>query len=339
VNKTPFERDIHDQPAALRAFAASAPPAALHDVELDRYDRIVLTGMGSSHFAALPTWRRLVDAGLSAWWVDAGQLLDAPGLITPDTLLIATSQSGASAEVETLLNTASAKPRTVIGVTNDPASVLAGYSDILLELHSGAESTVSTKSYLNTLAAHGSLTAALLRRPCGTEDVTATADLLERTVPDRSLTDVAEQAVELPGARMAFVGNQDHAATAMYAGLIMKEAAKVPAEGFIGGQFRHGPLELAGPGLVVTLFGTYADDTNRSLHQLATDLIATGSCVLLVGDLELPGARTVAAPHGGTLAELASGALVAQYLAVSVGTAKDIEPGAFSYAHKVTTTL
>ena len=95
----PFERDMDDQAQALRAFTQSALPLAVTRLLRGRYDRIVLTGMGSSHFAALPGWRRLADAGHPAWWVDTGQLLDAPGLITPGTLLVATSQSGASAEV------------------------------------------------------------------------------------------------------------------------------------------------------------------------------------------------------------------------------------------------
>jgi len=36
--------------------------------------------------------------------------------------------------------------------------------------------------------------------------------------------------------------------------LLLKEVTKLPAESFIGGEFRHGPLELAGPGLVAVVF-------------------------------------------------------------------------------------
>ena len=294
--------------------------------------------MGSSHYAGLPTWRQLVASGHPAWWVDAGQLLDAPGLITSDTLLVATSQSGASAEVEMLLDRPSTTPRTVIGVTNNPGSVLAERSDVVVDLHSGPEATVSTKSYLNTLAAHARLTSALLDRPDDT-DIACAADALAAVAPTEDLVELAQHAAQARDARLAFVGNQDHAATALYAGLIMKEAAKVAAEGYVGGQFRHGPLELAGPGLVTTLFGTYHDDRNRSLHQLAEDLVATGSRVLLIGDLQVPGAVTIPVPQRGQLVELATGALAAQYLAVLIATAKGIVPGAFSYASKVTTTL
>jgi glucosamine--fructose-6-phosphate aminotransferase (isomerizing) len=113
----------------------------------------------------------------------------------------------------------------------------------------------------------------------------------------------------------------------------------VAAEGFIGGQFRHGPLELAGPGLAAVLFGAWAGDTSTPLPGLAADLIASGADVTLVGDLVRPGARTIVIPRGSTLTELATGAVVAQYIAVRIARARGIEPGQFAYGRKVTTTL
>src|SRR4051812_14400087 len=104
---SPLELDIAAQADALRAFARSPAHGGLDPAGRDRYDRIVLTGMGSSHFAALPTWRSLVATGRPAWWVDSGQLLETPDLVTPDTLLIATSQSGASGEVAALFGSSS----------------------------------------------------------------------------------------------------------------------------------------------------------------------------------------------------------------------------------------
>jgi hypothetical protein len=35
-----------------------------------RYDRVVFTGTGAAHIAALPAWRRLLSAGQPAAWVD-----------------------------------------------------------------------------------------------------------------------------------------------------------------------------------------------------------------------------------------------------------------------------
>ena len=74
-----------------------------------------------------PGWRLVVAAGRGAWWVDSGQLLDSPRLITPDTLLVVTSQSGASGEVAALLDPGGDQPlvpRAVVGITNDNGSPL-----------------------------------------------------------------------------------------------------------------------------------------------------------------------------------------------------------------------
>jgi glutamine---fructose-6-phosphate transaminase (isomerizing) len=343
VTLSPFELDIAAQPDALRAFAHAVTSSDLTAVLRRQYDRIIFTGMGSSHFAALPSWRRLVAADCRTWWIDTGQLLDNARLITPATLLVITSQSGASAEITALLTPGDhslVRPGAVVGITNAADSLLAGHADAIIELRSGPEATVSTKSYLNSLAAHQQLLQLLTADATSALAVTDTANLLEDL---DALTDAADAvAAALTSAgnpRIAYIGTKDQAATALYAGLITKEAAKIPAEGFIGGEFRHGPLELAGPGLTAVLFGAWTDDTAAPLPALAADLIGSGSDVTLVGDLVINDARTIAIPRGKTLTELAAGAVVAQHVAVSIARARGIEPGAFAYGRKVTTTL
>ncbi|MFZ0048902.1 MAG: SIS domain-containing protein [Streptosporangiaceae bacterium] len=343
VPLSPFELDIAAQPDALRQFAASAAASSeVAGVLCADYDRVVFTGMGSSHFAALPSWRQLVATGRGAWWVDSGQLLDSPRLITPETLLVITSQSGASGEVAALLDADGDQPvvpRAVVGITNDEGSSLASSSDAVIALHSGSEATVSTKSYLNSLAAHQHLLGIMAGAPPATGSVTDTAKLLEDLNPAADATALAEILTAADNPRIAYIGCKDHAATALYAGLITKEAAKVAAEGFIGGEFRHGPLELAGPGLAAVLFGAWAGDTSSPLPALADDLIASGADVTLVGDLEQRGARTVPIPRGSSLTELGAAAVVAQHIAVRIARARGIEPGSFAYGRKVTTIL
>jgi glucosamine--fructose-6-phosphate aminotransferase (isomerizing) len=254
---------------------------------------------------------------------------------------VVTSQSGASGEIAALLGPAdpgpSPRPRAVVGITNEPDSPLGRASDAVIGLHSGPEATVSTKSYLNSLAAHQQLLRALTGTPA--DSPAGTAKAISDLNPVPAATALAEAVTTTGHPRIAFIGARDDAATALYAGLITKEAAKVAAEGFIGGQFRHGPLELAGPGLAAVLFGAFAEGGAGPISSLATDLAATGADVTLIGDLELPGTRTIAIPRGTTLTELAAGAVVAQHIAVRIARARGIEPGAFAYGQKVTTIL
>ena len=327
---SPFETDIADQADALRAFLAAPAPDTLASVVGRPYGRIVLTGMGSSHYAALPTWRRIVATGRPAWWVDSGQLLDAPELVTPDTLLVVTSQSGASGEVVALLD--SFKPAALVGITNDADSPLGRGADVVLGLHSGTEATVSTKSYLNTLAAH-ELLADTATGTYSRRGAAAVAAVSGFEVPG-FLDDVAN-GIAADDGRLVYVGFSDHAATSLYSGLITKEGAKIPADGYAGGQFRHGPLELAGPGLTAVLFN--GDVENASANQLGADLIDTGSTVVAVGAVS-PATHRIPGPSG-LLAQLAHGALVAQHLTVAVARARGITPGAFAYGSKITASL
>jgi glucosamine--fructose-6-phosphate aminotransferase (isomerizing) len=341
---TPFEEDVLEQPAALQRLAAALLPNDFARIASQDWDRVVFTGMGSSHFAGMPTWRSVCATGRSAWSIDTGQLLDSPELITPKTLLIATSQSGASGEIVELLNRIQGRsiaPGVLVGITNDESSPLAQAADLNLPLHSGPEATVSTKSYLNTLGVHRYIAGVFTgENPAAVvEEILQTAATVAHAIESSDLNEVATAALAYDHYRVAMVARRDDSATALYAALITKEASKVAAEGFVGGQFRHGPFELAGEGLTVLLFGLRADRPDESLRRLAADLIATGSSVLVVGDDEIPGARTVQAPGRFSLEGLATGAVIAELFAISLARANGVTPGSFAYGSKITRAL
>lgn len=335
---SPFELDMLGQPAALRDLLAAPRPSRPASQPIGAYERIVITGMGSSHYAGLRTWRRLVAAGLPAWWIGTAELLDSLELVTPGSLLIATSQSGASGEIVALFDALRARgvqPET-IGVTNDEHSPLAQAAGAVVALHSGDEATVSTKSYINTLAAHEDLTERLLG---GTSHV---VDELTRGLSPLESDAHAiptSVAVETAGAaipRIALIGDGDHGATALYGGLIIKEATKLPAEGFVAGNFRHGPLEMAGPGLTALFIGLRASAAGEALRRLATDVAGTGATVLTLGSTTAPGCTAVADDMDDGFAGLALGALVCQRFSVSLARARGIVPGEFRFGQKVT---
>ncbi|MGN6409234.1 MAG: SIS domain-containing protein [Curtobacterium sp.] len=336
--------DIREQPAALRRQADAPLPAALAAVDLRAHDRIVLTGMGSSDYAAVPIERALAARGLPVVRIDAGQLLDVPDRVTDRTLVWATSQSGRSGEVAALADalTGARKPALTIATTDDTSSPLAAMADIVLELHSGPEATVSTKSYLNTLAAQqraltvmtgGSLDAV-------DEDVRRTADDVARLLDAWPDTDAfAAEAWNAPRSRFAYIGIGDDAATALTGALITKESAKVPVEGFVGGAFRHGPYELAGPGLTAVLFGPGNPD-DPFLPGLARDLVASGATVRTVGPTAYDGTELLATPQDGSaLARLAVGSVRTQLLTLGFAAATGEVPGRFRFGQKVTAAL
>jgi glucosamine--fructose-6-phosphate aminotransferase (isomerizing) len=340
---TPFELDMRAQPTALRALVGRGIDTDTRQLLTRPWDRIVLTGMGSSHYVALPTWRTLLGNGRPAWAIDTGDLLENQGLLTPNTLLVATSQSGASGEMVELLDR-TAGPRgtrvgAVVGIAAAEDSPLATRSDAFIALCSGAEATVSTKSYLNSLVVHQQLTDALLGHDT-TEDVLRSVIENVAVMLGRDLAPgIGEQVLDVPRPRVAAIGKGDSAATALYAALITKESSKVPMEGYVGGEFRHGPYELAGPGLTAFIYaaGAPADDT--TLPTLAQDLVASGAAVYSIGGPALPGVHVLDVPQGSPLSALACSAVVAEQIAVSLARANDVVPGDFIFGSKVTTAL
>lgn len=332
---TPYETDIALQPDAIAAQLNNPMPEALRAVQLETYDRIILTGMGSSDYALIPVERALAARGYPVWRVDAGRLLDMGSLITENTLLWATSQSGMSGEIVALLEKGH-RPRTIIGLTNDRESVLAKKADVLITLESGDEATVSSKSYLNTLIACHRALATLLGENeadvCGT--VLHVQDNIKRLVAETQPTiEITEQLFAAKRPRVAYIGTGSFAANALTGALITKEASKVSAEGFVGGEFRHGPLETSGEGMLAVLLGNPGDET---LERLASEMVANGTQVVTIGQAPYAGSTLLPVPAGEELGQLLCGFIYIEHLTVALARKNGFIPGHFLYGQKIT---
>lgn len=338
VQSSPYERDIQDQITALEAQLAYRLPTALGELDLHDFGRIVLAGMGSSDYSMILVERELLSCGLPVWRVDAGKLLDTPELITPDTLLWLTSQSGMSGEVVALLDKLQGerRPATIIGVTNGEDSELARHSDIVVALKSGSEATVSSKSYLNTLLAQQRILCALTGQSetALLADVTAfLPQIAEQIVDDAFVQPLTEALFSHPHPRVALIATGADGATAMTGALILKEASKMAAEGYLGGEFRHGPMETSGAGMLAVLIG---DEGSETLARLAEELDGNGTTVVTIGPERYGTGMHLSAPSGQPLLRLIGGMLYIQHMTVAFARAKNLQPGQFLYGQKIT---
>lgn len=321
-------KDVLGQPAALSNTLAGletfARPAC-------RFKRVVLTGMGSSFHALHPLHLRLIESGISSVMAETSELVHyMPALIAPDSLLVVVSQSGASAEVIRLLDAAGGRS-PVIAVTNTAGSPLAAGSEYVVETRAGEEATVSTKTYVATLAALEWLGAVLT----GVESSPILAALR------RACNEMAEylSGWEAHVRSLAeFLGGVDHLflvgrgaslASAGTGGLILKEAAHFPAEGMSSAAFRHGPLEMVRPGILVCVFAGAAHTIGLN-RRLAVDVEAAGGKVAWIGeDSEMQALRVAALP----LLEI----LPVQMISIALAARAGREPGVFARLTKVTT--
>lgn len=333
-----YEKDILQQSNALNDQFNYELPVALHTLNLQSYDRIILAGMGSSDYALIPIERALIMHGFPIWRIDAGRLLDMPDLITSNSLLWMTSQSGMSGEVVKLLDIM-AKPKTLLAVTNDINSTLAQRADIVVELRSGSEATVSSKSYLNTLVASYRLLNILTGQadqPLVDKLALQLHEVNERVARQPLVQPIADSFFLRKQPKLVMIGMGADAATAMTGALITKESSKVSAEGFIGGEFRHGPMETSGDQMTALLFG---DGSEPTLIQLAEDLLGNGTQVITIGPKAYAGSELLQTPGDDELQRLLFAMIYVQQLTVALAKGNGMVPGEFLYGKKITVTL
>jgi glucosamine--fructose-6-phosphate aminotransferase (isomerizing) len=271
---------------------------------------------------------------------DASELIHfAPDSLTPQTVLIAVSQSGESVELRELIRGAN-RPGIAIAITNGTDNSLAGWTDLTLDTHAGDEAAVSTKTYLTTLAVLHLLGAQL----CG-QRVENAKDNLNGVAADLDdfLSDwesKLEAMAKFLGTCevLAYVGRGPSLASVMTGALITEESSKVFCMGLSAGQFRHGPLELVRPGLKSVMFAG-SGPTSLLNTRLAQEIGNYGGKCLLITP-----ARTDVSPNLFELAiPKAEPSLLPileivpiQLLTIRLAQLRGFEPAAFDYATKVT---
>ncbi|GAA2240796.1 SIS domain-containing protein [Rarobacter faecitabidus] len=334
--------DIKEQPAALRRFVQGTERIALPGARA-AYDRIILTGMGGSHFANYYLWRALASQGIDTQWVASDELLSWGDLPAgQQTLVIAVSQSGGSGEVVTWAKRhAGRSDIDILAVTNNPeARELLGTARASVQIVAGPEETVSTKTYLNTLAAGRLIADAIAGQdPASTrEELVQVADGIEAYLDGPWHASIAPLIAADGEAKSRIVVGRDAAiGTALQGALIIKEAAKVQYEALSAGQFRHGPLDLADPSLLIWLF-TGGSATAEQDEKMVRELVGHGARVVTSGSAYdgVPQIELPATPAGYE----EFGAIVPIELAtIPLAEIRGLVPGEFRHNQKVTTDL
>lgn len=308
TSRVPLHVDARAQARSLLEFDRAPISLGLYPLLRDHHRRIIFTGMGASHIAALPSWRRLVAAGKAAWWIDTENLLGNPQLVTPDSLVIATSRSGLGRPARALTGQLgrTMKPAAMIAITDDPASPLAAAADCEVLLRSVASG--SPRGFLNALIAHDYVASMILNQD--NDDVSTTARTVATTTLPAELRAVAATIAAQQDSRLAYVGCAEHAAAALYAALLTNEATEIGAQGHIAGEHGRELVRRADAQLTAVVFGCRAD---AALRALADELMATGSNVVVVGGADVPGSNHIASQTGQVGAEVARNVVVIEH--------------------------
>ncbi|MBI9044662.1 MAG: SIS domain-containing protein [Anaerolineaceae bacterium] len=342
----PYIKDILCQPEDIQKLLDTYEADALESIKDDlvegKFDRIILSGMGSSLNALYPASLSLAALDLPVIWMDTSELLHyAVNQINERSLVWLVSQSGQSAEILTLLDVMKKKaPKAkIIASTNEPDSPLAKAAHAVLLIRAGDEYTVSTRTYLNTL----------ITNMFGVEylkgkKIAKTKEAIQNIIPEISAyvqnwqehVQSWKEQLYLPG-KFFLLGRGPSMAAVMTGALTTKEAAKWQLEGITTAHFRHGPLEMADENLTAIILSG-CEKTKDLNRNLALDIKKYGGKVIWINqetDLIIPTMTYPAAPDA--LLQLVE-ILPIQMLTIALAEQNGFEPGEFRYLGKITTT-
>ena len=278
---------ISDSQVLAQSFGAGA-----EDI-FKRVKALQIVACGSSYYTGLVArywFERYV--GLPCQVEIASELRYRKTVVLPDTLLVAISQSGETADTLAALRDA---PRehylATLCLCNVPNSTMVRECDLTLMLEAGTEICVaSTKAFTNQLVdllllvaaigqfhglsevVHKELVQVLHRLP---ETVEKTLGL------DREIRQIAERFVEKHHA--LFLGRGSHYPIALEGALKLKEISYIHAEGYPAGELKHGPLALVDDGMPVVAVAP-GDELIEKLKSNLEEVRARGAELFILAD-------------------------------------------------------
>jgi glucosamine--fructose-6-phosphate aminotransferase (isomerizing) len=264
-------KEIYEQPRAITdTFRGRISPETgdcyLPDLnltaeELAGFSRVVLVACGTSYHAGL-VGRQLIErlAGVPAETDIGSEFRYRDPLVGPDTLVIAISQSGETADTLGAVKTARAKGAPVVAICNVVGSALSREAHGVIYTHAGPEIGVaSTKTFTATITALTLLALHLGRargRLSPSEGRQRLSELMEAPrLVEAALAQeeaIAELARHLFQRRdFLYLGRGPHYPIALEGALKLKELSYIHAEGYPGGEMKHGPIALIDEGMPV----------------------------------------------------------------------------------------
>ena len=305
-------KEIFEQPKAvadtllgrLQAGRIRLDELNLSDKELKDLKKITVIACGTAYHAglvakyAIEKWAKMpVDVEL------ASEFRYRDPIVDKQTLVIAISQSGETMDTLMALRHAKEFGARVLAVCNTNSSTIPRESDAVLYTHAGPEIAVaSTKALLTQIVAmylialhlaevRGNLSAKevsdiyneMLELPAKLEQI------LETVEPLRELTrKFADKNTVL------FLGRHVGYPVALEGALKLKELAYIHAEGFAGGELKHGPIALIEDGtpVIAIVPNTHEHGLDEKMLSNIQEVRARGAKVIAIAaeGVEVPGA-------------------------------------------------
>ncbi len=301
-----MQKEIFEQPRALSDtikpylnmdnYGVFLPDASCLESLLPSIKKICFIACGTSYHAAM-VGKYIFEyfLGINVEVDLASEFRYRRPIINKDTLVIAISQSGETADTKGALIHAQSLGARSCSIVNVVGSGLTRMSDAVIYTHAGPEIGVaSTKAFVTQLAAlilfvlfylerlksrknetYLSLAKALLKIPTSVEEMLRRSNKLKSWVHDIA---VARSCLYL-GRNILFP-------IALEGALKLKEISYIHAEGYAAGEMKHGPIALIDENVPVICLVQYGPMAEKMLSNIE-EVRARGGKVFIVADERL----------------------------------------------------
>lgn len=231
--------------------------------ELGKIDNIIISACGTSWHSGLLGEYMLEEIARIPVEVEyASEFRYRTPVVRDNTLLIAISQSGETADTLAAMREARERGAKVMGVVNVVGSSIARDSDFGIYLHAGPEIGVaSTKAFTSQVLAMLLFTIQLARVR-GTLSAEQARELIAEVV---ALPEKVEQVLDLNdmlrelartykgASNFLYLGRGYNFPTALEGALKLKEISYIHAEGLPAAEMKHGPIALIDQNMPVVI--------------------------------------------------------------------------------------
>ena len=251
--------------------------------EIKNAKGVFFVGAGTSYhacFAASYLFSHIAKMHVNV--VLASEFPNYEDFINEKTLVIALSQSGETADVLEAVKSAKRKNAKVISIVNVVGSSLTRLSDYNIMMNAGPEICVlSTKSYTSQLAIIILLAYKIIgKEKVAKETIGKVSNIVPKIIENREkIFKIAEKLKDKKD--IFLIGRNSEYPTALEGALKIKEVSYIHAEGFAGGELKHGTIALIEKGTPVIVF--CSEKTKKQIISNAMEVKARGAYVIGIG--------------------------------------------------------
>lgn len=307
-------KEIHEQPAVMRKIIQKYQDDKGNLVidkdivkAVRKADRIYIVACGTSYHAGLVGKEYLEKwANVPTEVHVASEFVYNMPLLSKKPLFIFISQSGETADSRAVLVEAKKLGYPALTVTNVPGSTLSREADHTLILHAGPEIAVaSTKAYTAQIAVLAILAQVVAKDSGIDTGVNLLPELAKVTSAIVSIVDDADKMEDLARQFLSttrnafFIGRTMDYYVGLEGALKLKEISYIQAEGFAGGELKHGTIALIEEGTPVIALATQ-EAVNLSIRGNVKEVVARGAnpCIISMSGLAQDGdAYVIPAVH------------------------------------------